>query len=530
MQNHRLKTLLIEAIAPLILLSVIMFTFYSTILNAEFAQKDEWVHVGFALPEARNHPDLPGVADRLNTLEGIIARDLAVGRIRPGYYLTVVARAEIIGLNPGLLHLQSLLVGIATAFFGFIGLRRLNIAWYAALFGATALLLVTNGDTWWQTMIAETPGLFFSLLSFLLLIESARRGTSRALEMCAFAAMVFAGLCKETFAVLIPAQAAFYVVLNYSFGERRPLAAFRQSALFLTLSAVVFAALSYVILTTYFRGGYGAGVVNQSGTSIQDFARALYENFGIKLVMFAPVLVWLGVNIWRRTFDWLQVLGYGIVLSMWIIPQFFIYRNTPNFHHHYAYPVVVALIALQVYSLSELWKWKSAFRATALVLSLLWAVVLFQSGQNISRSASRFAAETRVVYAITTRAAEITAETKPVVFLSPARKASLTYVLQQYGLKGVLLPAFFDYGTATRKQVTSLVERQRNKFNYDRTLAQAEDFGAVAVIVATEPDYPPWFDREAWTLQPYTEPIYRYGLFGYDVVGEVAYKIFLPNE
>jgi hypothetical protein len=530
MRNLNLKSLVIEAIVPPILLSVVMFTFYSTILNAEFAQKDEWVHVGFALPEARNHPDLPGVADRLNTLEGIVARDLSVGRIRPGYYLTVVTRAEIIGLNPGLLHLQSLLVGIATAFFGFIALRRLNIAWYAAMLGATALLLITNGDTWWQTMIAETPGLFFSLLSLLFLIEAARRSNSKALEFCAFAAMVFAGLCKETFAVLIPAQAAFYVALNYSFGERRVITAFRRSALFLTLSVAVFAALSYLILTTYFGGGYGAGVVNRSGTTLREFARALYENVGIKLIMFAPVLIWFGIIVRQRKFHGVHVLGYGAVLSIWILPQLFIYRNAPDFHHHYAYPLVVALIALQAYGLSELWKWNNILRGTSLILSLIWAAVLLQSGRDISQFASRFAAESRVVYEITTRAAEITADTKPVVFLSPARKATVTYVLQQYGLNDVLLPAFFDYGGASGKQAARLVELQRERYNYDRETAQAKDFGAVTVITAKEPDYPPWFDHEAWTPQPYVEPIYRYGLFGYDIVGEVAYKIFLPNE
>lgn len=531
MKPTRLQQLRQEVVYPLLIIALAVMAFYSPVLGAEFARKDEWVHVAFALPEARNHPALPKVIDMMNSYQGVIARDRSVGRFRPAYYAIVVLRAELFGLNAGLLHAQTLLAAALTALLGFLILRRIQVVWFAALLSAIALLIASDGKIWWETMIAETPGLFFSLSSILLTIEAARRQHPRRLEIGALILMAVAALCKETFVLLIPAQVTLYLVLNVHFRRQTIAAAFKRSLFYALPASILFALCGVVILQLYFAGGYGTDVVDAARRPVSDVVISALKNFGPPLIFWLPVGVWL-LTLWRSPpVNRLKFAGFAAVVVLWVVPQLFIYRNSPDFHRHYAYPLVVIFIAIQGYALSALWKSGGRRKIAAAALGGVWCVAIFTAGQTVSQNASFFAAQSRAMQQMMARAAAVTIDGKQTVFLAPLQDAYRIYVLQQFGLHGVLQPAVFDFMGSDSNLARRLADIQREEYGYDPADTRIENIAAVGVVIPsykTLTSYPSWFDPQDWQQLRFTEPVVRLTLGGYTVVDAAYQDLYLP--
>jgi len=327
---------------------VIFFVLLINTLNAPFYIDDEYNLIKVYKPN-----DLFGNSgsifqDFINFQKGFFD----FGRFFPLLTSIVFLRGKLAGANPFTQHIIVFLFGLASAIVIYLIGKRLNFSKIVSLVcSITFLTGHAFGEIFFRLQSGESPGLFFVLLSILYFLKYTHSKNRNNLYTSLLFG-TFAGLCKESFIIILPLipfigilntpPSEFFLKLNEN---KRPFYLFFGAFALLTLMLII------VIKTSNKIFNYGEAL---------SLPSLLFNNFiwiFKWFVPFIPIVLFVFIDIIRKK-EFIKIVLLSLFSVAWISSQLLIYyKIIISFSQgRYLIPSALILIFLLGFSLNYIEK------------------------------------------------------------------------------------------------------------------------------------------------------------------------------
>ena len=324
-----------------------------------------------------------------------LLHDVSIGRVRPLFYVLRVVLAWVLGANPLAWHLVIWAMGVVTALLLYASFRisRLSII-VSLLFAGSVFFSANVSLTWIMLGTGETPGVLLTAVALFSLAQAVYRGDSRKWDIFLVLAALAAGLCKETFVLIVPALLYARIVLwkityQRSFGQ-----ALRANlSIVLCLAIVFFSLVSLDVVVAKIAGAqsYGGSSLVLRGDYLLRLASVGFNAWwqgGFLLPVF--LMLWSS----RRSRWTSSQIGLAFHTStfcaLWILPQLLIYSTRDAMVGFHWLPAIIGINIANALALA----WLAREDGRLYKIGIAWialCIVLF-SGVTYVR-ASRFHAD-----------------------------------------------------------------------------------------------------------------------------------------
>ena len=352
----------------------------------------------------RMNRDLSSSHSLVSVAHSWISRDLGI-RFRPIYYLHRVLETAVFGTNFLYWSLWNCLLAALTSFFLYRFSRLLGWPFHASIVFSLLALTGPQAAIWWRRGPAETPGAFLASLSLQFLAHSVHvQRSERVFRVLFCLSAVAMSLCKESFALLLPAMAFLCVWLTHESDKTSWLSAVKRKLwLIVFLIGVVITVVTVLIFGIQKTSIGYAGVDSFDRGALVGMLRTLYR-FGklnelTIVTLMLGILVICSIDSERRLSlaslaflqDFIPVIALAV---LWIAPQIVLYAKS-GVYERYLMPVSLGVSFLCVWTYLYLRHNLPHFGKAALFVILLYT--FYAIAFPMMRGASRFASRSRDV-------------------------------------------------------------------------------------------------------------------------------------
>jgi len=502
----------------LIILLFMLLLHYPVLKIQGFMPKDDWKPLKLTIKEPL-HPQIEKNRENFGCLN--MNWEWRLGRFTPVYSIVQAGEAFLFQNSPGLWQIETLLIGLISAFLLYTILIKAGFDPWISLLGC--LWFLSRGlDLWSEKQIQEELGLLFLFLSLFFIVLGARKKNSRKWDAAGLVFIFLAGLTKETFVFLIPALIIVKLYLSYSGDPGLSIRhTIKQERSFIIPAALLFLIQAGVVYYVLHHGPYSQGLVGK----LSEFSFSTSFSMIIKeapfLSFFLPALgiIFLFPSIWKHRNIRNTALLVLLFLILWIAPQMYIFKNT-GFTLHYFYPAVIGFIVLNCIGLKVLKDQRSGavriLYGMILVFSFLSVIHVFPRTRNYAeqKAAEANAYNQAKDYIIEKARAD---SSVLIVFNKPWWGMGITFLVDLSREK-FYVPVYRDFAFDDTVDRNRSVKRQISAELLSRYLLPLipDHAAEIDVIFSTYPGERsvryllsfqdrPWFKRKEWTIQVFKE-------------------------
>jgi hypothetical protein len=464
------------------------------------------LRAGFVLPDDHGilahaattiqHPQIP---HPMSVVERALTEDSARGRFRPVSVLIRYAQIDVLQDRPWAWHAFTLAVGIAAAWLLYATAGRVLCAVLpAVMVGAWLLLTPGASFTWVRLGPQEIPGTLLFAASAYCAVRAVR-ASGPAWDVGYVLAAIAAALTKESFALTLPALAAWRVAVWLFAAGACPRK--RREALVAAASVALGGVLLSLLI---FEVGRRAGASSDGGRFLHldpasyfglvlDNAVLLYLAGGWLVLL--PGLLFAVAWIRKRCRP-REIVGWlvGLVLVLLlVVPQILLYSSTGLMTERYVLPAGLGVAAAAAAGLA--WLHRTGRRAVYWIGLLAWAAVLLVDAGISHTDAEYFRADSEqlasMVNSVATSApigSTVALAVNPVEHYEQA--VSLLYHLAHTGRSDLridllVVPPDHDLSAADAELPHNLIQ---NLFSGPAAVTPADcpKLGAVILLVSRE--------------------------------------------
>lgn len=502
----------------LVILIFMLLLHYPVFKIRSFMPKDDWKPLKLTIEEPL-HPQIEKNQADFGCLN--MNWEWRLGRFTPVYSIVQSGEAFLFRKSPGLWQIETLLIGLISAFLLYTILIKIGFDPWISLLGC--LWFLSRGlDLWSEKQIQEELGLLFLFLSLFFIVQGAKKINSGKWDAAGLIFIFLAGLTKETFVFLIPALVIVKLYLSYS---RDPGLSYRQTIKqersFIIPAALLFLAQASVVYYALHHGPYSQGLVGKlsefsfSKSFIMIIKEAPFLSYFLPALGIIFLFPSLGKNRSLRNTGLLVLL----FLVFWIAPQMYIFKNT-GFTLHYFYPAIIAFIVINCIGLKVLKNRRSGavkvLYVMILVFSFLTVIFIFPRTRNYTeqKAAEANAYNRAKDYIIGNAKAD---SSVLIVFNKPWWGLGISFLVDLSREK-FYFPVYRDFAFDENVDSDRSVKRQISADLLSRYLLpfvpdKAEE---IDIIFSTYPrerslvylssfQDRPWFKRKEWTVQVFKE-------------------------
>ena len=360
-----------------------------------------------------------------------------------------------------------------------------------------------------EKQLQETPGMLFTMLAILFIIEGAKNEKISKWDWFGLLSIALAGFIKESFILLIPAIFVLRLTLSCCL--------FNNSSFIKTLKnlkGLVFAyVLSFALLLgiaflAYYQGKYSAKIVGTSPFAVSNvrWISMIISQSGY-LSYFLPALgiLFLIPSAIKNKLVLKRSAAVGSVLLLWLIPQLILYSNS-GFRNHYVYPAILAMIFFNALGLNIIKRMK--LKMSSYLIDILFVIALIPMVFSVPTTFNRaehLIAVANVFSDSTKQVIKSAKDDSAILFLprSPLFGLGASY-LTHISEAGVFIPAFYDSSSGKSGKISShsrLLSRIYHPF-------KEEDTSKIDIIITTYPQKEflrkshnyNWFKRREWRV------------------------------
>jgi len=317
----------------------------------------------------------------------IIKKDLKK-RFRPMYYLHRVLQVKIFGKNLTAWAIYTVLLLLITLVCFYAGLRKLDFSILETISFLTLAFVGPQMAIWWRLGPNETIGMFFLGFAFYFMVSCQKRYRLNTFLFVLF--LVLASLCKESFAIIIPAFLLFKVwheMQLYRWSLKT--AIFKNMLLIIPLFVMSIEILIIIFVIGTNKIGY-AGVYG----SIPSVLKGIFSIIKSKFKQFIVILGFFLAAIFFELKDEKKFMNFSKKLIMSfsfclliIIPNLILYAKSGMFER-YLLPSLLGFSFLIVSLIKETrlkFPWLSLlFLAVIFVFSIKPSINAFSEGRKFS--------------------------------------------------------------------------------------------------------------------------------------------------
>lgn len=388
------------------LLAIFFFVFFW----ATFFVVSQTLFSGYHLTDDHEVPRILNDINNLGfgeTLEKWVRSDLS-WRFRPFYYIHRVSLVGVFGMNFQLLSIYNLVLLILSSVFLYKFARKIKFNYINSVLFSIFTFLGAQAVIWWQLGNNESIAMFFLSLGLFFMAKSLE-SKNWIFKLGFILFTLLSSLCKESFAISIPAIIFLNIILHKSKFNSTLFQTIKKNILSIIPLSVIFVVEMLFIFIKVGTAKTGYAGVDSSTFSVNNILKAMetlfIHGYGIIIVAAVVLYIYLKLRNLKARIDIKSTLKsipnskislYTILLLAFLIPQIVLHAKS-GFAHRYLLPSIFALTLYLFFLISKVLKELDIrLLIPKILVTLLYSVFLIaflSNGLTAIRIARSFARE-----------------------------------------------------------------------------------------------------------------------------------------
>ena len=334
----------------------------------------------------------------LDVLKKWVINDFAI-RFRPFYFVHRVTLIKIFGVHFWMWSVYFMLMLSVTFYLFYRSLQKLNFPVLTSLLFPIIALIGTQTENWWRLGTAENTGALFLSMSFYYLKASEKKKRTDNILFCV--SLIMAGICKESFIIIIPAM----LFLKFSLAFQLEGMTIRKAVfqnIYLIVPLLFGALFLYIIYSHTGTNAIGYAGIN-SGDLFSDMIISiktiLKDELRYYVIIMATAIAFalFSVKNDEALILFLKKLGVNLLfIILFLAPLLVLYAKS-GMQNNYIIPASVGIAWFFITLFKETGS-KISWQTSCLFIICAWAMYM-QSGKAIT-NAQKFAKDKRNIHGL----------------------------------------------------------------------------------------------------------------------------------